>query len=98
MNQEQISENRAKEYLDLGMNKYFGKDYQGAIEDFNQALNLNPDDADAYGNLCVVRYRIGEKRQALEDSKRAAVLYLKQGKIKQHQYALQMQNNLALSV
>ncbi len=98
MNKKQVLDSSAREHFNSGINKSLKKDYQGAIEDFSQALYLDPSDADAYGNRCVARYRIGDKHKALEDCKLAAVLYSKQGKMKKHQYALQMQKKLALSM
>jgi len=34
--------NNAKEYLNSGNKKVFSGDYQGAIEDFNKAIEVNP--------------------------------------------------------
>ena len=97
MNKEELSKTRAKEYSDSGMSKYFKKDYRGAIKDFNQALRFNPNDAEAYGNRSIARHKIGDRRKAIEDCKFAAVLYSRQGNIKQHQYALKMQKRLLQS-
>lgn len=98
MNKEQVFDRRVKEHFTSGINKSLKKDYRGAIEEFNQALRLDPNNADAYGNRCVARYKIGDNRRAFEDCKRATALYLRQGKMKQHKYALKMQKKLALSV
>ncbi len=97
MNKEQVLD-PTREHFNSGINKSLKKDYRGAIEDFSQVLYLNPGDADAYGNRCVACYRIGDKHKALEDCKLAAVLYLKQGKMKKYRYALQMQKKLALNM
>ena len=32
----------AKTYLDSGKEKYYNKDYKGAIKDLNKAIELNP--------------------------------------------------------
>ena len=98
MNKEQVFDLRVKEHFTSGINKSLKKDYRGAIEELNQALRLDPNNAEAYGNRSVARYKIGDKRRAFEDCKRATVLYLRQGKMKQYQYALKMQKKLALSV
>lgn len=98
MNKEQVFDRRVKEHFTSGINKSLKKDYRGAIEDFDRVLRLDPNNADAYGNRCVARYKIGDKRRAFEDCQRATVLYLRQGKMKQHQYALKMQKKLALNV
>ena len=42
---------QANAYVQEGVKKFRRGDYQGAIEDFNQALRLNPNLAPAYGNI-----------------------------------------------
>ena len=98
MNTEPIVKDKAREFFTRGISKSLKKDYRGAIEDFNLALYFNPHDADAYGNRCVALYKNGDRQRAIEDCKLAATLYLKQGKAKQYQYALKMQNQLTVSM
>lgn len=78
--------NRAKESI---------PDPQRAIEECDRVLRLNPRDADAYGNRCVARYRLGDKQGAMEDCQQAAALYLEQGNRAKYQYALKMYQKLA---
>ena len=40
----------AKEYFNSGYDKAEAKDYYGAISDFTKAIEINPNDADAYNN------------------------------------------------
>jgi len=68
--------------------------HAGAIQVFDQVLQLEPNDANAYGHRCVTRHRVGDRQGAIADCQRAAKLYLKQGKIKEHQYALKMLQRL----
>jgi tetratricopeptide (TPR) repeat protein/S1-C subfamily serine protease len=42
-------------------------DKQGAIDDYNQAIKINPNDAQAYYNRGVVRDDLGDKQGAIDD-------------------------------
>lgn len=68
--------------------------HAGAIQVFDQVLQLNPDDANARGHRCVARHRVGDKNGAIADCQHAAALYLAQGKTKEHRYALKMLQKL----
>ena len=41
--------------------------YEQAIEDYDQAIRLNPEDADAYYNRGIVYYELGQLERAIED-------------------------------
>jgi len=41
-------QNSAEEYFISGVEKLASGDYQGAIKDFNKAIEINPKDVDAY--------------------------------------------------
>ena len=43
-----IAQQREKNYLDRGINKYEQRDYKGAIADFTEAIKLNPNSDIAY--------------------------------------------------
>lgn len=45
-----ISRMSAEKFHSRGVKKYVNADYQGAIEDFNQAIQLNPNNSTAYYN------------------------------------------------
>lgn len=82
-------------FLVQGRDKTLKGDYQGAIQDFNQALQLNPHDAEAYGNRCVARHKLGDKQRAIEDCQKAAALYLEQGNVAKYKYALKIHQKLS---
>ena len=77
-----------------GVEKTRQGEQAGAIRVFVQVLQLNPEDANAYGHRCVARYRLGDDQGAIADCQQAAVLYLAQGKTKEHHYALKMLQKL----
>ena len=49
----------AEEYFYKGNKKYNKGDINGAIEDFTKAIELDPDDADAYNSRGVLKYATG---------------------------------------
>ena len=72
-------------------------DYLNAIELFSQALLIAPEDADIYGNRCVVRTRSGDRAGAIADCQKAAELYKRQGNLARYQYALRALKRLHAS-
>ncbi|MBD2533284.1 tetratricopeptide repeat protein [Nostoc flagelliforme FACHB-838] len=57
-----------------GVNKYDAGNYEGAIEDFNQAIELDPQNALAYNRRGDAYYRLGDYEQAQADSSQAILL------------------------
>ncbi|MHC5855278.1 MAG: tetratricopeptide repeat protein, partial [Nostoc sp.] len=47
--------------------------------DFNQALQINPNLADAYGNRGLAEYALGDRKNAINDLEQAASLFQRQG-------------------
>jgi tetratricopeptide (TPR) repeat protein len=47
-------------------------DKQGAIDDLNKAIKLNPNDADAYYNRGDVRFEMGDEQGGTEDYNQAS--------------------------
>ena len=50
------------------------KDYKGAIEDYNKAIELKPDFAEAYNNQGVSRHNLSDYKGAIEDYNKAIEL------------------------
>lgn len=69
-----VAENTSVTYLNEGLNKYQQGDYQGALIQFNQALRVNPRDAQVYYNRAVVYYDLQKYHLALEDINRVIVI------------------------
>ena len=64
----------ASEYLDRGCDKDDKKDSKGAIEDYNKAIELNPNYAEAYANRGCAKEELGDKEGAVADWQKAADL------------------------
>jgi len=91
------SSNGSVAYYNHRYTDYKHRDYEGAIENFNQALRLNPNDAKAYVNRGNAYYEIAQHsgtrnrdyRAAIEDFNQAlrlnpndAKAYLKRGEVR----------------
>ncbi|BAZ08691.1 serine/threonine protein kinase [Calothrix sp. NIES-4071] len=61
-------------YNNRGLEKYNKKDYRGAIEDYSQAIKINPNYAIAYYNRGLARYYLGENQIAIQDYSQAIKL------------------------
>ncbi len=59
-------------YLNRGINRYVLNDRKGSIEDFTQAIQLNPNYTQAYVTRAFSRYEIGDKERASQDIDMAA--------------------------
>lgn len=58
-------------YNDDGIKKYNNKDFRGAIEDYTQAIKINPNYAEAYYNRGIVYDELGDKKTAIQDYNQA---------------------------
>jgi tetratricopeptide (TPR) repeat protein len=56
----------AVEFYNQGVDKLEAGDYEGAVTDFQQALQLNPEDADTHYNLGYAHLNLGSYEQAIE--------------------------------
>ena len=84
----------AKELFKAGVDKSRKGDFKEALKDFDRALQIDPNNADAYGNRCVARHKLGDKQGAIEDCQKASALYQLQENTKYHQYALKVLEKL----
>ncbi|MGV0108007.1 hypothetical protein NSTCB13_06917 [Nostoc sp. DSM 114160] len=57
-----------------GVNKYESGNYEGAVADFNQVIELDPQNALAYNRRGDAYYRLGDYEQAQTDSSQAILL------------------------
>jgi|SRR4028118_62824 Tfp pilus assembly protein PilF len=64
----------AEDFDELGINKAEERDFEGALENFDRAIKLNPDYANAYNNRANVRHELGDSPGAIEDYTQAILL------------------------
>jgi len=64
----------AEEYFNSGSDKHNLKDYNGAISDYNKAIEINPNLAVAYYNRAISKYFTNDLTGACEDAKKSASL------------------------
>lgn len=74
------------DYIKRGVNKFNSKDYQGATAEFESALKLNPNSAEANYNLGNVKLELGDTKaavalysKAIKASSKSIELYLNRG-------------------
>jgi len=65
------AENTGGEYYNSGNRKISAGDYQGAIEDFNKAITLDPNYVYSYIYRGVARYELGDYKQSISDFNKA---------------------------
>ena len=64
----------AEDYFTRGLAKYDLEYYKGAVEDFNKAIQLNPDEAVAYNNRGNAKYFLKDMIGACKDWSKAGEL------------------------
>lgn len=69
----------AERYFRRALEKQRKGDYEGAIADYNEAIRIQPDVADAYLCRGITKSALGDKPGALEDFREAVRLYQIQG-------------------
>lgn len=78
----------SEDFLKQASAKAEAGNYLAAVEIYNQAINLDPECARAYGNRALIRANLGDKKGAIEDLRKAAFLFLKEGKTANCEMAL----------
>ena len=68
------ADQQARQFLDQGIVKALAGDYQGAIQNYNQAIQLGSENATIYYNRGVAFYTLGNAEAALQDLNRAIQL------------------------
>ena len=66
------------EFLKQAMQKAWRKDYRGAMEDLDWAIQIDPQDAEAYASRGQVRTNFGDFQGAIADNQQAATLFANQ--------------------
>ncbi len=64
----------AEDYYNSGVKKGESGDWSGAIEDFNKAIELTPNNADVYSNRGIAKIRLGQKDNGCLDLSKAGEL------------------------
>jgi hypothetical protein len=78
----------AEDFFDRAHERQNNGDNRGAIEDYDQAIQLKSDYADAYYNRGNSYQSLGNKQSAIADFQKAANLYQQQEKTEDYQDAL----------
>jgi len=65
------AQNSADEYYDSGVEKLDSGDYQGAMKEFDKAVEINPKYVDAYYSRGMAKAKLGDDRGAIEDYNKA---------------------------
>lgn len=78
----------AEDFLNLAGASAEEGDYVKAVQNYNQAISLDPSFARAYGNRGLVRANLGDQWGAIQDYQQAAKLFLAQGSTANYEMVL----------
>ncbi len=62
-----VAQDKSKDFLNQGLAKFNKGDYEGAIKDYDEAIRLQPDYADAYYNRGNAKRALGDNQGAIQD-------------------------------
>ena len=65
-----------------------GENFQQAIAEYDEAIKLNPNLAEAFGNRGFLRFQLGDKQEGLKDLQHAAELFLDEGNMDRYQQTI----------
>ena len=68
---ESLTSSDADKYISLGHECFDKKDYKGAIDNYTQAIKINPNDANSYCNRGTARSELGDNQSAIDDFTKA---------------------------
>ena len=75
----------ATSYYETGNSLMKEKNFQGAIEQYSQAIEYNSEYAEAYTNRAVAKAQLGDRSGAVADLQQAATLFQQQGNTEAYQ-------------
>jgi tetratricopeptide (TPR) repeat protein len=79
---------KAQELYQQGIDRGRRGLYKEAIADYNQAINLNPDFAEAYISRAIVRYLKESEQGGVEDLQKALNIYKDRGDTQRYNIVL----------
>jgi tetratricopeptide (TPR) repeat protein len=71
----------AQEYYNSGLAKEDSQQFESAIEDYNEAIKLDPENADYFNQRGITKDKLKDYKGAIEDFDKAIELNPKVGKI-----------------
>ena len=83
-----VTQQTALDLVNQGLEQTRAGDYQAALASYTQALQLDPNNAYAYGNRGALRISLRDTEGAVADLQRAAELFLAEGNQASAQSAL----------
>lgn len=78
----------AEDFMKQAAARADGGDYVGAIQSYDEAVSINPENARAFGNRGFMRLNLGDRMGALSDFRAAAELFLTQGRMANYEMVL----------
>jgi len=93
-----LDESDARAYYNRACTCHRQRDYVGAIRDFTQSLQRNPNQPEAYVNRGIARYEMGYQQSAFEDLRKGAQCFCDRGQMVAYQQTLNLLKKLQRSL